>query len=300
MRGEHGEQPLTPRNKGSADGNHGCHRHLCGPLTLSSAQLPTDDQANLHKFQLECPPPARLCDPEQTNTSSMSRNDSHLRAVWLLQTLSPGRQGSRHGLKTCAPGCIPQEMLAPPPLATGFSLRGPCYCCSGTSNVSDPSVTPWTVVHQAPLSMEFSRQEYWLPCPPPGIFPTQVWNPSLLHLLYWKRVLYLLSHWGSPEGSLTKHKSGGISEAKKPLDANPGDSSKPGFPPCTREHAVASVMSNSSRPCGLQHAMLPCPWDSPGKNTGVGCHVLLQGIFPIQGPNLGLLRLLHCRRILYC
>ena len=72
------------------------------------------------------------------------------------------------------------------------------------------------------------------------------------------------------------------------------------IPPCTHEHAVASVMSNSSRPCGLQHAMLPCPWDSPGKYTGVGCHVLLQGIFPIQGLNLGLLRLLHCRRILYC
>ena len=27
------------------------------------------------------------------------------------------------------------------------------------------------------------------------------------------------------------------------------------------------------------------PWDSPGKNTGVGCHALLQGIFPTQGPN---------------
>ena len=37
--------------------------------------------------------------------------------------------------------------------------------------------------------------------------------------------------------------------------------------------------------------------DSPGKNTGVGCHDLLQGIFPIQGSNPGLL---HCRRILYC
>ena len=28
---------------------------------------------------------------------------------------------------------------------------------------------------------------------------------------------------------------------------------------------------------------LLCPWDSPGKNTGVGCHALLQGIFPAQG-----------------
>ena len=36
--------------------------------------------------------------------------------------------------------------------------------------------------------------------------------------------------------------------------------------------------------------------DSPGKNTGVGCHALLQGIFPTQGSNLGLL---NCRQILY-
>ena len=39
-----------------------------------------------------------------------------------------------------------------------------------------------------------------------------------------------------------------------------------------------------------------CPWDSSGKNTGVGCHFLLQGIFPPQGSNP---QLLHCRRILY-
>ena len=38
-------------------------------------------------------------------------------------------------------------------------------------------------------------------------------------------------------------------------------------------------------------------WDSPGKNTGVGCYSLLQGIFLTQGSNPGLL---HCRRILYC
>ena len=38
------------------------------------------------------------------------------------------------------------------------------------------------------------------------------------------------------------------------------------------------------------------PWDFPGKNTGMGCHFLLNGIFLTQGLNLGLL---HCRRILY-
>ena len=38
------------------------------------------------------------------------------------------------------------------------------------------------------------------------------------------------------------------------------------------------------------------PWDFPGKDTGVGCHLLLQGIFLTQGSNPGLL---HCRQILY-
>ena len=38
---------------------------------------------------------------------------------------------------------------------------------------------------------------------------------------------------------------------------------------------------------------LLCPWDSPGKNTGVSCHFLFQGIFLTQGRNLGLLCLLH-------
>ena len=36
-----------------------------------------------------------------------------------------------------------------------------------------------------------------------------------------------------------------------------------------------------------------CPWDSPGKNAGVGCHALLQGNFPTQGWNLGFLCLQH-------
>jgi len=36
-----------------------------------------------------------------------------------------------------------------------------------------------------------------------------------------------------------------------------------------------------------------CPWDSLGKNTGVDCHALLQGIFPTQGSNLRFFRLLH-------
>ena len=44
---------------------------------------------------------------------------------------------------------------------------------------------------------------------------------------------------------------------------------------------------------------VPLSWDFPNKNAGVGCHFLLQGIFPTQGSNLRLPCLLHCRRILY-
>ena len=50
-------------------------------------------------------------------------------------------------------------------------------------------------------------------------------------------------------------------------------------------------MSNSLRPHGLYS-----PWNSPGQNTGVGSLSLLQGIFPTQASNPGLL---HCRQILY-
>ena len=51
------------------------------------------------------------------------------------------------------------------------------------------------------------------------------------------------------------------------------------------------VVSTSLRTHGLQPARLLCPRNSPDKNTGVGCHFLLQGIFLNQGSNPGLLAL---------
>ena len=51
---------------------------------------------------------------------------------------------------------------------------------------------------------------------------------------------------------------------------------------------VASVMSDSLQPYGLLPCRLLCPWNSPDKNTGVGCHAFLQ-IFLTQGLNLCLL-----------
>ena len=82
--------------------------------------------------------------------------------------------------------------------------------------MSNSFATTWTATHQAPLSMGFSRQEYWngVPLPSPKLF-----------------LLLLLSY---------------------------------------------SVVSDSVRPHRQQPTRLPHPWDSPGKNTGVGCHFLLQ------------------------
>ena len=59
-------------------------------------------------------------------------------------------------------------------------------------SVMSDSVTLWTVAHQAPLPMEFSRQEYWsgLPIPPPGdlpnpgIEPVSLMSPSLADRLF--------------------------------------------------------------------------------------------------------------------
>ena len=57
------------------------------------------------------------------------------------------------------------------------------------------------------------------------------------------------------------------------------------------ESESRSVVSDSLCPQGLYS-----PWNSPGQNTGVGSHSLLQGIVPTQRSNQGLL---HCRQILY-
>ena len=57
-----------------------------------------------------------------------------------------------------------------------------------------------------------------------------------------------------------------------------------------------SVISNSATPWTVAY-QVPRPWDFSSKSTGVGCHFLLQRIFPTQGSNSGLP---HCRQMLYC
>ena len=103
-------------------------------------------------------------------------------------------------------------------------------------------VTPWTVACQAPLSMEFSRQEYWRGSHSllQGIFPTQAVNPGLLHC---RKILYCLSHQGSP-----------------------------------LSHDVLCLVAQLCPTlCDCMDYSLPVSsvhGDSPGKNTGVGCYVI--------------------------
>ena len=110
--------------------------------------------------------------------------------------------------------------------------------------------TLWTVAHQAPLSMGYSRQEYWESRHTllQGIFLAQGLNPLLFYLLHWQADSLPLVPPGKPWGC--------------------------------ESH---SVMSNSLWFHGLHQ-----PWDSPGQNTGVGSCSLLQGILPTQGSNPGL------------
>ena len=122
---------------------------------------------------------------------------------------------------------------------------------------------PRTVTCQVPLSMGIPRQEYCSGLPFP--FPQDLPHPGI-----------------TPESPVL---------ACRFLTTEP-----PGKPFRYSTHLYllsCSVMSISVQPHELQPVRILCPWDFPGKNTGVGCHFHLQGIFLTQGSNLCLLRLLH-------
>ena len=113
------------------------------------------------------------------------------------------------------------------------------------------SLISWTVAHQAPLSLGFSRQKYWnvLPFPSPGYIS----DPGIkLACPALAGIFFMLSHQGSPYFLMKWSES-------------------------------CSVMSDSFNP-GLHG-----PWNSPGQNTGVGSLSLLREIFSTQGSNPGLL-----------
>ena len=78
-------------------------------------------------------------------------------------------------------------------------LAGPLVCTLSHCSHVRLSVTLWTVARQAPLSMGFSRQEYWsgLPCPSPGDLPQPGIEP-VSHLLHWQAATLPLVPPGKP------------------------------------------------------------------------------------------------------
>ena len=152
-----------------------------------------------------------------------------------------------------------------------------------------------------------------------GIFPTQGSNPGLLHC---RQTLYPLSQMPSflhrsllptvtaqlllhsvcrPHWVPWNHTSIPTSAIiNSPMQGTglqgPGPHSLHHFL-LAKVEVLLTQSCPTLQPCGLLPTRHFCPWDSPGKNTGVGCHSLLQWIFPNQGSNLDLP---HCRQILYC
>ena len=126
--------------------------------------------------------------------------------------------------------------------------------------------TPWTAAYQAPPSMGFSRQEYWSGMPLPSLKS----RARLCNLVHWTSWAKSDSIWLGMMNLSNLYEYRVITCA------------------AVLSH---SVVSDSLWPHGLWPASLLCLWDSPVKNTGVGCHALLQGIFLVQGLNPCLLHL---------
>ena len=144
---------------------------------------------------------------------------------------------------------------------THCTLYNVCLCVCTLCDPMDCN-SPGSSVHG------FSWQEYWsgLPRPPPGDLSAQGSNLCLCFL-----------HWQA--GSL-------------PL-IPPG---KPPYKVCAVLRLVAQSRPTLCDPMDCSPPGSSVHGDSPGKNTGVGCHALLQGIFLTQESNWGLP---HYRRILY-
>ena len=126
-------------------------------------------------------------------------------------------------------------------------------------------VTSWTVARQAPLSMGFSRQEYWrrLPSPPLGDLLDPGSNLCFLCLLHCRQILYPLSHRGSP---LFLDVVFVVLVAKlcptlcDPMDCSPPASSVHGiFQARTLEWAAISSCRGFSQPRDQTHvSRVPC------------------------------------------
>ena len=146
---------------------------------------------------------------------------------------------------------------------TAATAAAGCHCCCLVAKLCTTLVTTWTCIDcHVPLSMGFPRQDYW------SIFFSREssWPRGWTHISCIAGGLFTTEPPGKPLGChlcvcLVAQSCPTLCD---PMDCSPPDSSVHG--------------------------------DSPGKNPGVGCYALLQGIFPTQGLNPGLL---YYRQILY-
>ena len=137
---------------------------MCTPALAHWGYMPT---LNTQACTLPCSNPEMpKCVPrirEHRTTDALQ-----LKTQWALGTTHTVQWHHHHHWQPETAECF--SCGAPRPL---FSLHPSHAVCSATSVVSGSFATPWTIDHQAPLSMGFSRQECWsgLPCPPPGDLP---------------------------------------------------------------------------------------------------------------------------------
>ena len=180
-----------------------------------------------------------------------------------------------------------------------------CACMLSHFSCAQLFVTPWTVAHQAPLSMRFSRQEYWseLPCPLPGDLPTQGQNPFLMSPALVGRFFTTSATWQvhicvccAVLGGLV------VSNSLRPHELQPtrflclwGFSQQKYWSglPCPPPGDLPNPGIKPSSPALLDSLLSKTPGKSKNR---VGSLSLLKGIFPTQELNWSLL---HCRQILY-
>ena len=141
-----------------------------------------------------------------------------------------------------------------------------------------------------------AKQEWWMGCWLPCY--SKSWSKQILFVLTWVVFIYFLLLLIVPLFTVLQRSNGGskklgnLSEVtqleRAEQDLNPSGA---GYHQEKSESENHSTMSHSLWSHGLYS-----PWNSPGQNTGVGSHSLLQGIFEIQESSWGLP---HCRWILY-
>ena len=144
---------------------------------------------NLHKLRIHMPVLSiqlclTLCDfmdrrpPDSSVHGIHQGKNAGVGFHFLLQGLFLTEESNPHLLSPALVGCsLPIVTWVAPHMPPSWKVS--MYACSVTSVASNP-VTLWTVDHQAPLSMGFSRQEYWsgLPRPPSGDLPNPVIKPT--------------------------------------------------------------------------------------------------------------------------